>query len=115
MVTKTVTSPIKVYTNEVILDITARYTAKPDADTVSTLAKELGVSDRSVIAKLSSLAIYIKKPYLTKRGELPVSKEVYIERISKLLEIDSCVLDSLEKVTKQALVLMESRIRELTE
>lgn len=106
---------VKVYTPEVIAMITARYVPAPTPETVSALAKELGVSDRSVIAKLSSLGIYVKKPYLTKRGELPISKEVYIGRISKLLDIDSTILDSLEKVTKQALILMETRIRELSE
>jgi hypothetical protein len=35
---------------------------------------------------------------------------VYIERIGKLLDIDPCLLDSLEKVTKQALVLMDKKI-----
>lgn len=104
-----------VYTNEVIKMITKKYTDKPVSETVSELAKELGVSDRSVIAKLSSLGIYVKKPYLTKRGDLPVAKGIYIDRISKLLDIDSSMLDSLEKVTKQALVLMESRIKDLTE
>lgn len=109
------TKPLKVYTPEVIANITERYKEKSDSQMVSVLARELGVSDRSVIAKLSSLGIYVKKPYLTKRGELPVSKDVYIDRISKLLEIDPCILDSLEKVTKQALILMEARIRELSE
>ncbi len=109
------TKPLKVYTQEVITDITKRYKEQSDSAMVAILAKELGVSDRSVIAKLSSLGIYVKKPYLTKRGELPVSKDVYIDRIAKLLDIDPCIMDSLEKVTKQVLVLMESRIKELTE
>ncbi len=109
------TKPLKVYTQEVILDITKRYKEQSDSVMVSILAKELGVSDRSVIAKLSSLGIYVKKPYLTKQGSLPVPKADYIDRIGKLLEIDPCILDSLEKVTKQALVLIESRIRELSE
>ncbi len=109
------TKPVKVYTTEVINDITKRYTAQPDKVMVETIAKELGVSDRSVIAKLSSLGIYVKKPYLTKRGELPVSKDVYIDRIAKLLEIDPCIMDSLEKVTKQCLTMMETKIRLLKE
>jgi hypothetical protein len=107
--------PVKVYTQEVILDITARYKAQSDKAMVSVLAKELGVSPRSVIAKLSSLGIYVKSPYLTKRGELPVSKSVYIDRIAVLLDMDPSIMDSLEKVTKQCLVMMESRIKELTE
>ncbi len=107
--------PIKVYTNDVTLQISEEYRNNPTEETVDKIAAELKVSKRSVIAKLSSLGIYIKKPYLTKRGELPVSKEVYIERIGKLLDIDSTMLDSMEKVTKQSLVLIESRIRELVE
>lgn len=107
--------PVKVYTQEVILDMTARYKAQSDSAMVSTLAKELGVSDRSVIAKLSSLGIYVKKSYLNKRGEVPVSKDTYIDRIAKLLDMDPSMMDSLEKVTKQCLVLMEARIRELTD
>ena len=107
--------PVKVYTNEVIIDITAKYTAAPTAETVAILAKELEVSDRSVIAKLSSLGIYVKKQYVNKRGDLPVSKEVYIARIAELLDIDICMMESLEKTTKQLLILMESRIKELSE
>ncbi len=104
-----------IYTQEVIAKMSLQYKASSTIETVGIIAKELGVSDRSVIAKLSSLGIYIKKAYVNKRGDLPVSKEVYIDRISKLLEIDSCMLDSLEKVTKQALVLMESKIALLAE
>jgi hypothetical protein len=107
--------PVKVYTQEVIIDMTKRYKEQSDSAMVSILAKELGVSDRSVIAKLSSLGIYVKKAYLTKQGELPVPKSEYIDRIGKLLDIDPCIMDSLEKVTKQCLVLMEARIKELSE
>lgn len=110
-----VNQPVKVYTPEVITKITKQYTEAPNIDTVKLIAAELGVTDRSVIAKLSSLGVYVKKTYLNKRGEEPVSKDQYIERIGKLLDIDSCLLDSLEKVTKSALVLMESRIKELSE
>ena len=115
MVTKTQTPAAKVYTPEVIAEITKEYTLAPVPATVASIAKRLEVSDRSVIAKLSSLGIYVKKSYVTKRGELPVSKNVYIDRIGKLLDMDPSLLDSLEKVTKQCLVLMESRIKELSE
>jgi len=67
---------------------------------VPTLALALGVPDRSVIAKLSSLGVYKKKEYLTKRGEVPVKKEEYIERIARLLDVNSDMLESLEKVNK---------------
>ena len=78
--------------------------------TVSALAEGLGVPERSVIAKLSSLGVYKKKEYLTKRGELPVKKEEYIERIARLLEVNSDMLESLEKVNKSVLALLERRL-----
>jgi hypothetical protein len=71
------------------------------------------VPERSIIAKLSALGIYKKKEYLTKRGEVPVKKEEYIARIGKLLDIDLDLLESLEKVTKTALVLIERQVLEL--
>ena len=87
--------------------------------TVSDLSKALSestgtaVPERSIIAKLSALGIYKKKEYLTKRGEVPVKKEEYIARIGKLLDIDLDLLESLEKVTKTALVLIERQVLEL--
>ena len=77
---------------------------------VSTLAEGLGVPDRSVIAKLSSLGVYKKKEYLTKRGEVPIKKEEYIERIAKLLDVNSDMLESLEKVNKSVLALIEKKL-----
>lgn len=68
------------------------------------------VPERSVIAKLSSLGVYKKKEYLTKRGEVPVKKEEYIERIAALLEVSSDILESLEKVNKGVLMLLASKL-----
>jgi transcription initiation factor TFIIIB Brf1 subunit/transcription initiation factor TFIIB len=103
----------KIYTNDVALEITAKYVANPCAETVKEIAASLGVSERSAIAKLSSLGVYVKKVYITKSGTRPLSKEVYIERIADLLDIDFQVLECLEKCTKQALMMMEAKIREL--
>jgi hypothetical protein len=65
---------------------------------------------RSVIAKLSSLGIYRKKQYLTKRGEPPIKKEEYIDRIAVLLEVNPDILESLEKVNKSVLALLEKKL-----
>lgn len=97
------------YTQEIVEKLTADYASGKD---VKELADELGVAERSVIAKLSSLGVYKRKTYVNKRGETPIKKEVYIERISALLDIDACLLESLEKVTKSALVLIERQIQE---
>jgi hypothetical protein len=101
------------YTQEIINKITAQYVADPGLHTVALIAKELNVSDRSVIAKLSSLGCYKKKEYLNIRGELPIKKEEYIERIGVLLDINVDLLESLEKVTKTALMLIAARVEEL--
>ena len=79
---------------------------------VKEIAAKLDVVERSVIAKLSSLGVYKRKSYVNKRGEVPLKKEYYIERIATILEIDACLMESLEKVTKSALVLMERQIVE---
>jgi len=70
------------------------------------------VPERSVIAKLASLGVYKKKEYLTKRGELPVKKEEYIERIAKLLAVNAEILESLEKVNKSVLALIERKLEQ---
>lgn len=103
----------KVYTPEVIAMITERYLA--DKNSISLMAVELGVGRRSIIAKLIHLGIYVKPVYLTKQGVPPVPKSAYIEKISQELGISIEILESLNKVTKQALVLMTERILELSE
>ena len=69
------------------------------------------IPERSIIAKLSSLGVYKKKAYLTKRGEQPVKKEEYIERIAKLLDVNAEILESLEKVNKSVLQLIENKLQ----
>lgn len=98
------------YTSEIVEKVIADYNAgRP----VKEIALELDVPERSVIAKLSSLGVYKRKEYLNKRGVPPVKKEEYIQRIAKLLDINVDLLESFEKVTKSALVLLDSRISEL--
>ena len=77
---------------------------------VTQLAIELEVPERSIIAKLSSLGVYQKKQYLNKRGELPVKKSEHIERLAELLDVPSDQLESLEKVNKGVLVLLERKL-----
>ena len=77
---------------------------------VAQIAIDLDVPERSVIAKLSSLGVYQKKSYLNKRGEVPVKKAEHIERIAELLEVNLELLESLEKVNKQVLKLIEDKL-----
>jgi hypothetical protein len=97
------------YTKEITDKLIADYLAEIP---VEDIAKELDVQPRSVIAKLSSLGVYKKKEYRTKRGEIPVKKEEYIERIANLLNVAVDTLESLEKVNKSVLALLEKTLLE---
>lgn len=95
------------YTKEITAKLEEDYLAGASTLDLST---ELGVPVRSIIAKLSSMGVYKKKQYLTKRGEIPVKKDEYIEKLAILLGVHQESLESLEKVNKSVLALLESRL-----
>lgn len=95
------------YTNEITNKLVQDYQA---GLTVEALAQQLQVPSRSIIAKLSSLGVYQRKVYHNKRGELPQKKSEIIERLATLLEVDSERLESLEKVNKTVLLLIETKL-----
>jgi hypothetical protein len=92
------------YTKEICDHMVAQYAA---GISVPELALQLDVPERSIIAKLSSLGVYQKKSYLNKRGEVPIKKSEHIERIAVLLNTNLELLESLEKVNKTVLVMIE--------
>ena len=101
------------YTKEISDKLIADYLAGTStADLSEQLSADHAevVPERSIIAKLASLGVYKKKEYLTKRGETPVKKEEYIERIAKLLDVNAEILESLEKVNKSVLALIEKKL-----
>ena len=77
---------------------------------VGEIAQSLQVPMRSVIAKLSSMGIYQKRQYLNKRGEVPVKKFEMIENLAELPGVPSDQLESLEKVNKSVLILLQKRL-----
>lgn len=97
------------YTKEITDKMMADYANEVSVDDI---AAELDVPVRSVIAKLSSLGVYKKKQYMNKRGEVPIKKEEYIERIGALLDVNLDLLESLEKVNKNVLILLEAALKE---
>ena len=78
---------------------------------VEEIAKTIQVPERSVIAKLSSMGIYQRKEYKNKRRETPVKKEEYIERIAALMQVNSDLLESLEKANKSVLAMIEKALK----
>ncbi len=98
------------YSKEITDKLIADYNGG-EGKSVAEIAAELDVPEKSIIAKLSSLGVYKKKVYLNKRGEPPVKKEEYIDRLAKLLDVNSDRLESLEKVNKSVLVLLEETLK----
>ena len=102
-------TPFK-YTPDIEKLMTEQYLANTP---VEQIAEALEVPVRSVISKLSSLGVYKKKVYLTKRGETPVKKSEYIERIALALDMDLELLESLEKTNKSLLMVISERLERL--
>ena len=100
------------YTKEICDRMVQDYLAQVP---VATIALQLDVPERSIIAKLSSLGVYQKKSYLNKRGEIPVKKSEHIERIATLLDANLELLESLEKVNKTVLVMIERALERATQ
>lgn len=96
------------YTKEITDKMMADYANEVSVDDI---AAELDVPVRSVIAKLSSLGVYKKKQYTNKRGEVPTKKEEYIQRIGALLDVNLDMIESLEKVNKSVLVMLEAALK----
>ena len=99
------------YTTEITKRITEEYTSGKTVPEIAASLLADGtttelVPNRSIIAKLASVGVYKKKEYLTKRGEVPIKKEEYIERIAALLDVNAEMLESLEKVNKGVLALL---------
>jgi hypothetical protein len=92
------------YPNEITLKLIEDYNA---GVSVKELALQLDVPERSVIAKLASMGVYKKKEYKNKNDETPVKKEEYVERIANLLNTNVELLESLEKVNKNVLKMLE--------
>ena len=95
------------YTKEITDRLVTDYQAGTSID---ELARNLDVPARSIIAKLSSLGVYQRRQYLNKRGEVPVKKSEYIERIGQLLNMNLELLESLEKVNKGVLQVIEREL-----
>lgn len=92
------------YTTENVQKIVAAYNL---GATPENLALEYDVPVRSIIAKLASLGVYKRKEYVNKRGEKPIKKDEYIDRLAILLDVSPETLESLEKVNKNVLRLLE--------
>jgi transposase-like protein len=98
------------------VNYTPEQTAKMVADyaegvTVETIAKELGKTVRSVVAKLSREKVYKAKEYKTKTGEIPVKKDAHADYIGEALGLTEADTESLTKANKVALAKIADFIK----
>lgn len=75
---------------------------------VEMIARELGKTTRSVVAKLSREGVYVAK---TKATQPRVTKQQLIGQIASKLDLDVGVLESLEKAQHGALEALVTAIR----
>lgn len=89
------------YTQEQVTEMVAAYRA---GETVENLAKNLGKSTRSVVAKLSREGVYQPKSKAVGAGR--VTKEAMVATIASRMNVDAEALKSLAKAEKSALELV---------
>lgn len=99
----TKTAKVENYTADQTAKMVADYTANPTKDTVEAIAKEMGKTVRSVIAKLSREKVYIKAERTTKTGEAIVKKDETADAIGAVLSLTEAEVTSLTKANKTAL------------
>ena len=90
----------KNYTDEMVSEMTKRYTESPTRETVDALAQDMGKTVRSIIAKLSREGVYVAQPRTTKSGEPVISKAELVAQINEHFGIE---LPTLVKAGKQDL------------
>lgn len=95
------------YPAEVVEAMVKEYEANPTRETVNKIAKDLNKEPRSVIAKLSTLGVYVVPAKTTKAGEPIVKKEDIVADISKALGVD---MPSLVKANKADLNKLIERV-----
>lgn len=105
----------KNYTDEQTKHMIDVYQANPTRETVDKLALEMGKTVKSVIGKLSREKVYIKKDYVTKRGEKPITKLQMVEEIADMLRGDKERLQTLEKSSKAELLYLKVLVEDLKE
>ena len=94
----------KNYTDEMVAQMTEAYTANPTRETVDALAKKLGKSVRSIIAKLSREGVYVAQPKVTKTGEPVVRKAELVAQLEAHFEVAIPTLVKASKADLQRLV-----------
>ena len=98
------------YTKEQVEYMIDKYNENPTRETVETLSEELGKSTKSIIGKLSREGVYQKAVYVSKTGELPVTKKELVIKLADAVDGDLEELEGLEKAPKKELKYLLSLV-----
>ena len=98
------------YTTEQVSYMIDKYDETPTRETVEILSQELGKSTKSIIGKLSREGVYQKAIYVSKTGEIPITKKELVVSISIALDGNLDKLEGLEKSPKQELKYLLSLV-----
>jgi len=98
------------YTTEQVSYMIDKYDESPTRETVEILSQELGKSTKSIIGKLSREGVYQKAIYVSKTGEIPITKKELVVSISTALNGTLDKLEGLEKSPKQELKYLLSLV-----
>ena len=98
------------YTTEQVSYMIDKYDETPTRETVEILSQELGKSTKSIIGKLSREGVYQKAIYVSKTGEIPITKKELVVNISIALDGNLDKLEGLEKSPKQELKYLLSLV-----
>ena len=98
------------YTKEQVEYMIDKYNESPTRETVETLSEELGKSTKSIIGKLSREGVYQKAVYVSKTGELPVTKKELVIKLADAVDGDLEELEGLEKAPKKELKYLLSLV-----
>lgn len=88
------------------------YTENPCLEVVSKLSIMFNRPKKSIISKLVKEGVYIRKRYLSKTGETPITKLQVVRTIEDALDVKLPELDKAPKVTLK--ILAESIIDQAT-
>lgn len=96
--------------DEVRERLVADYVSQADdisrEECIKKWSKELNKSPQSVRAVLVNSKVYVKKPYVTKRGKKPASKEELVSLLEKFLGLQGDELESLTKANKSTILAL---------
>lgn len=110
--TATATAKKVNYTAEQTTALLAAYD-NGKGQTKEQLAATFGKTPRSIVAKLSREKVWVPAKYVTKQGGEVTSKEALVSEIASIIEVDSTVLEGLEKANKSTLQLLVAALSQV--